>query len=38
MILPKSPSVLKVIVHDATVQDVARLEEVLKEFRVDDEL
>ena len=29
-------SVLKVIIHDATVQDVSRLEEVLKEFRVDE--
>ena len=27
--------ILKVIIHDATVQDVSRLEEILEEFRVD---
>lgn len=29
--------VLKVIIHDATIHDVSRLEEVLKEFRVDED-
>ena len=28
--------ILKVIIHDATVQDVSRLEEILKEFRIDE--
>lgn len=28
--------VLKVIIHDATLQDVSRLEKVLEEFRVDE--
>ena len=28
--------VLKVIIHDATVKDTARLEEILKEFRTDE--
>ena len=28
--------IIKVIIHDASIEDVARLEKVLKEFRVDE--
>ena len=29
-------NIIKVIIHDASIEDVARLEKVLKEFRVDE--
>ena len=29
--------IIKVIIHDATIEDVSRLENVLKEFRVDED-
>ena len=29
---------LKVIIHDASLKDITRLQEVMEEFRVDDEL
>ena len=28
--------IIKVIIHDASIEDVARVEKVLKEFRVDE--
>ena len=30
-------NIIKVIIHDASIEDVARLENVLKEFRVDED-
>ena len=29
-------NIIKVIIHDASIEDIARLEKVLKEFRVDE--
>ena len=30
-------NIIKVIIHDASIEDVAKLENVLKEFRVDED-